>query len=119
MQKCGVYLRVSTKEQAQHGWSIDGQYNEIREWVDRNKPGMVVTRRYSDPGFSASTLVKILSSRRYIGWLWYSGLQWQDQDIRIVSDNLWEKVNQGFHVGDAVSNPKFAQDYAYEKAKKS
>lgn len=52
--KAAVYLRVSTLEQAENGWSIEGQYKEIREFCD--KEGYKVSRVYRDLGYSGSTI---------------------------------------------------------------
>lgn len=49
-----VYLRVSTLEQADHGWSIEGQYKEIREYCEKEK--LTVVRVYRDLGFSGSDM---------------------------------------------------------------
>ena len=35
VNRVGCYLRVSTRESAENGWSIGGQYGEIRNWVSR------------------------------------------------------------------------------------
>jgi len=56
MVNVGCYVRVSTRESAENGWSIGGQYGEIRNWVDRNRPDWQVVKRYADEGFSASSL---------------------------------------------------------------
>lgn len=47
---------MSTRESAENGWSIGGQYGEIRNWIERNRMYWKVERRYSDEGFSASSL---------------------------------------------------------------
>jgi len=56
MKKVGCYLRVSTRESAENGWSIAGQYDECRNWIDKNRPDWQVVKRYTDAGFSASSL---------------------------------------------------------------
>lgn len=42
-------------EQAQSGWSIEGQYNDIRAHVTKN-PNWQVVRLYKDPGSSGANL---------------------------------------------------------------
>ncbi|MDD5238832.1 MAG: recombinase family protein [Candidatus Nanoarchaeia archaeon] len=49
-----IYLRVSTMEQAENGWSIEGQYKEIREFC--GKENLKVVRVYRDLGFSGSDM---------------------------------------------------------------
>ena len=53
MKRAAIYLRVSTKEQQEKGWSIDGQYDECRKWCENE--GYKVVRVYSDPGFSGDS----------------------------------------------------------------
>ncbi|MCK4718828.1 MAG: recombinase family protein, partial [Thermoplasmata archaeon] len=49
-----IYVRVSTVEQAEKGWSLDGQTKECREFCEAQ--GHRVVRLYKDKGFSATTL---------------------------------------------------------------
>lgn len=49
-----IYLRVSSLEQADKGWSIEGQRNEIREFCDRE--GSRVVRIYKDLGYSGADI---------------------------------------------------------------
>lgn len=51
----GIYVRVSDKEQVS-GWSIGAQWDECREWIERNRPDLRVTRKFTDPGYPAGTL---------------------------------------------------------------
>ncbi len=55
MRKVGLYLRVSTQEQAERGWSIEGQYTELRKFCEGNADWKVV-RVLKDPGYSAANL---------------------------------------------------------------
>lgn len=55
MRKVGLYLRVSTQEQAQRGWSIEGQYTELRKFCEIHEDWKVV-RVLKDPGFTAANL---------------------------------------------------------------
>ena len=50
-KRVAIYVRVSSVEQARHGWSIQGQTDEIREFC--KKEGFKVVRIYKDEGFSA------------------------------------------------------------------
>ena len=49
-----VYVRVSTEEQARHGWSIDAQIDEIRRYAKQNSIELV--KEYIDRGFSGSAI---------------------------------------------------------------
>ena len=42
MKRVGIYIRVSTQEQAEKGWSVEGQYEEIRKYCDRQEGWKVV-----------------------------------------------------------------------------
>ncbi|MCK4718352.1 MAG: recombinase family protein [Thermoplasmata archaeon] len=53
-QKVAIYVRVSTKEQAENNWSLEGQVKECREYCDAHDWSVV--RLYKDKGYSASTL---------------------------------------------------------------
>ena len=53
-----LYCRVSTAEQAQHGYSLEAQESLLRSYADQN--GMVVYDLYADKGKSAN---KALSKR--------------------------------------------------------
>ncbi len=55
MRKVGLYLRVSTQEQAERGWSIEGQYTELRKFCEAHEDWKVV-RVLKDPGFTAANL---------------------------------------------------------------
>lgn len=50
----GLYIRVSTQEQAKDGYSIDEQRERLTKYADAQ--GWVVYRVYSDPGFSGGSL---------------------------------------------------------------
>jgi site-specific DNA recombinase len=52
--KASLYLRVSTEDQARNGWSIEGQYDDLRDYCNRKK--YKVVRVYKDEGFSGSNL---------------------------------------------------------------
>jgi len=49
-----IYLRVSTLEQAEKGWSIEGQNKEIRDYCDRE--AYKVVRIYKDLGCSGANI---------------------------------------------------------------
>ncbi|MHA1949136.1 MAG: recombinase family protein [Candidatus Thorarchaeota archaeon] len=54
LKRVAIYVRVSTLEQAENNWSIEGQLNECREHCDRK--GYKVVRIYKDAGRSAATI---------------------------------------------------------------
>ncbi|NLL95302.1 MAG: recombinase family protein [Thermoplasmatales archaeon] len=49
-KRAAIYARVSTEEQAQEGWSIDGQLASMRAYCEAHE--LVVTREYVDDGFT-------------------------------------------------------------------
>lgn len=51
------YIRVSTRDQAVDGYSLDAQRAQIKEYCDNN-PGMVLGKIYADEGISGSTIEK-------------------------------------------------------------
>lgn len=55
IKRTAIYLRVSTKEQAEKGWSIEGQYNDIHRYCE-GQPNVKIVRIYRDNGHSGSTL---------------------------------------------------------------
>ncbi|MDG6220317.1 MAG: recombinase family protein [Candidatus Thermoplasmatota archaeon] len=55
MKRVAVYVRVSTLEQAENGWSVQGQYSECRSFVE-NMADAGVVRVYRDAGVSGSTV---------------------------------------------------------------
>lgn len=50
----GLYIRVSTQEQAKEGYSIDEQKERLTKYADAH--GWIIYRVYSDPGFSGAKL---------------------------------------------------------------
>ena len=55
MKRIGLYIRVSTREQAESGWSIEGQYKELREYCDKQDDWKVCWV-IKDPGFTGANL---------------------------------------------------------------
>ncbi len=37
-QRAALYIRVSTKEQAEKGWSVEGQEKDILAWMELTHP---------------------------------------------------------------------------------
>ena len=54
MEKAVVYARVSSEEQAKHGFSIDNQKRQCIEFAE--KQGYSVTKVFVDEGKSAKNL---------------------------------------------------------------
>lgn len=52
--KAGIYVRVSTEEQRDYGYSIDGQLRELKEYCKRQN--YVIADIYNDAGHSAKDL---------------------------------------------------------------
>lgn len=54
MEKAVIYVRVSSEEQAKHGFSIDNQKRQCEEFAERN--GYIVIKTFIDEGKSAKNL---------------------------------------------------------------
>lgn len=52
--KAGIYVRVSTEEQRDYGYSIDGQIRELKDYCKRQTYAIVDI--YNDAGHSAKDL---------------------------------------------------------------
>ena len=56
MQTCVTYCRVSTQEQAAHGYSMAQQRQALRDHAGRE--GWQIVEEFADPGFSGGSLVR-------------------------------------------------------------
>lgn len=54
--RCGVYVRVSTDDQRDYGYSIDSQLRMIKEYCEKNKYDIVDV--YNDAGHSGKDLMR-------------------------------------------------------------
>ncbi len=54
MKRVGIYVRVSTVEQAEKGWSVEGQYREIRAFCEKHEDWKVAWI-FKDGGYSRPT----------------------------------------------------------------
>lgn len=54
--RCGIYVRVSTDDQKDNGYSIDSQLRMIKEYCERNNYDIVST--YNDAGYSGKDLMR-------------------------------------------------------------
>ncbi|MDD2435885.1 MAG: recombinase family protein, partial [Bacilli bacterium] len=52
--KAGIYVRVSTEEQRDYGYSIDGQIRELKDYCKRKN--YIIVDIYNDAGHSAKDL---------------------------------------------------------------
>ena len=52
--KAAIYTRVSTEEQRDYGYSIDGQIRELKDYCKRKKYDVVDI--YNDAGFSGKNM---------------------------------------------------------------
>lgn len=52
-QRAALYMRVSTREQAQKGTSIEAQDNELKRYAEKHN--IEITGTYSDDGYSGTT----------------------------------------------------------------
>jgi site-specific DNA recombinase len=60
-KRVAIYVRVSTREQAEHGYSLQAQVDELRRYCDKNN--FRVVRVYKDGGHSGSTLDRPMLQR--------------------------------------------------------
>ncbi|CAM4219692.1 recombinase family protein [Paenibacillus alkaliterrae] len=56
MKRVGIYVRVSTEEQAEHGYSIDAQLETLRTYCRMYE--MTVFKEYADRGVSGKSIEK-------------------------------------------------------------
>ena len=54
MNKCALYVRVSTSEQAKEGYSIGEQTERLTKYCE--SMGWTVHKTYTDAGFSGASL---------------------------------------------------------------
>jgi len=54
-RRAALYIRVSTKEQAEKGWSVEGQEKDIRAWMELTHPNWKLVKLIRDRRFSTST----------------------------------------------------------------
>jgi len=54
--RCGIYIRVSTDEQKENGYSIDSQLRMIKDYCERNN--YVIVSTYNDAGYSGKNLMR-------------------------------------------------------------
>ena len=52
--RCGIYVRVSTDEQRDNGYSIDSQLRMIKEYCEKNEYSIVGV--YNDAGYSGKNI---------------------------------------------------------------
>ena len=53
--RVAIYARVSTEEQAEHGYSIDAQLDTLRQYCQQS--GKVVANEYVDKGLSGKEMI--------------------------------------------------------------
>lgn len=54
--RCGIYVRVSTDDQRDNGYSIDSQLRMIKEYCEKNEYDIVDI--YNDAGHSGKDLMR-------------------------------------------------------------
>ena len=54
--RCGIYVRVSTDDQRDNGYSIDSQLRMIKEYCEKNEYDIVDV--YNDAGHSGKDLMR-------------------------------------------------------------
>lgn len=55
-KRCGIYLRVSTDEQRNNGFSINHQLKNLQEYADKHKYNIIDV--YNDAGYSGKDLMR-------------------------------------------------------------
>lgn len=55
-KRCGIYLRVSTDEQRDNGFSIDHQLRNLQEYADKHEYDVIDV--YNDAGYSGKDLMR-------------------------------------------------------------
>ncbi len=120
MNKVAIYVRVSTLEQAEHGYSIDEQIAKLEKYCDIKD--WVVYDKYIDPGYSGSNLerpaikrlVNDSKSKRFNGVLVYK----LDRISRSQRDTLYliEEVFNKNEVSFISLNENFDTSTTFGKA---
>ena len=54
--RCGIYVRVSTDDQRDNGYSIDSQLRMIKEYCEKNNYSIIDV--YNDAGYSGKDLMR-------------------------------------------------------------
>ena len=54
--RCGIYVRVSTDDQKDNGYSIDSQLRMIKEYCEKNN--YIIVSTYNDAGYSGKDLMR-------------------------------------------------------------
>lgn len=54
--RCGIYVRVSTEDQKDNGYSIDSQLRMIKEYCEKNNYDIIDI--YNDAGYSGKNLIR-------------------------------------------------------------
>ena len=54
--RCRIYVRVSTDDQKDNGYSIDSQLRKIKEYCERNN--YIIVSTYNDAGYSGKDLMR-------------------------------------------------------------
>ena len=54
--RCGIYVRVSTDDQKDNGYSIDSQLRMIKEYCERNN--YIIVSTYNDAGYSGKDFMR-------------------------------------------------------------
>ena len=74
--RCGVYVRVSTDDQRDNGYSIDSQLRMIKEYCEKNDYDIVDV--YNDAGHSV-----LILSFKYIK----TALNYRNKKTNIIKDS--------------------------------
>lgn len=80
--KVAIYARVSTEEQAEHGYSIDAQVDTLRDYCEKN--GKEVYEVYIDPGISGKSMEGRHSLQRLL----------KDAERKLFDELLVWKINR-------------------------
>ena len=78
--RCGIYVRVSTDDQRDNGYSIDSQLRMLKEYADKNNYNIVGI--YNDAGYSGKNLMRPEMQR----------LLKEDKNITIIEDMVEDLI---------------------------
>lgn len=119
--RVACYIRVSTEEQAKHGYSVATQKDNIKEWIEKQE-NIAIVDYYIDDGVSADKLKKRTELQRLLTDIqdkkvdmvvftkldrWFRSVQKYYQIQQILDDNnvTWKAIHEDYET--VTSSGKF------------